>query len=675
MRFFYSALLLIVLQCSVVRAETDISCEVPSTAGIEELIPLLDETVEPLPEGVIEPLFDNLGDYEHPIATDGENAESAQQYFDQGLRLWYAFNMPESLHSFAQAAKLSPEASMPYWGIALAAGPDVNYPNIPCRSLKLGYTAADVAVHKAKVRATAAGVTNHEIDQLASALESGEFVEVQTALHHYRHDPVAMQAIAELGCALAIAQRYLCEPTPCAKCGLDAKYRVTDEESLAFTRAMGVCHQLFSDDSDIAVLYAFSLMQLHPWQWWSNEKTPTPQITIAIDLLENVLSNAPNHPGANHFYIHAVEEGPISWIEKSLASALRMPELIPGAGHFQHMPSHVYRNLGYYDLATLANKHAVAADREYIEDVAQFHPVARYPLHYLGHNLHFLVTTQIAQGKQSEAFASSRELMYLVREFARGFNAEHNPVHVNNEAGRFLTVPLTVSLQFEFDQWDEVVQSVREVQRDVSKVLSEVEAESPELPVVSTMLEYGNTLYAIQQRDWTKAIANAGEFKRLAKTTDASFQTNSAEDVFQIASYIILARAAQAIEEPLDRAYLTEMGEVLGLKVDRDTAPEMVGVEALTSAITLQDNLFYNDPPEWYFPVRQALGAMYYRQQEMTEAENTFREDLEINPGDPRSTYGLIMSLRQQGKPVDPALEAHFNRTWSNELPPSMDSM
>lgn len=674
MRFFGPALLLLVLQCSVLHAESDTRCEVPPTAGIAELIPLLDETVEPLPEGVIEPLFDNLGEYVHPIATDGTDAESAQRYFDQGLRLWYAFNMPESLHSFAQAAKYDPEASMPYWGIALAAGPDVNYPNIPCRSLKLGYTAANVAVHKAKVRATAAGVTSDEINLLAGALESGEFAQVQAALNHHRHDPAAMQTLAELGSALAIALRYSCEPTPCAKCGLDAKYRVTDEESLAFSRAMGVCHQLFSDDSDIAVLYAFSLMQLHPWQWWSNQKAPTPQITIAIDLLENVLSNAPNHPGANHFYIHAVEEGPISWIEKSLASALRMPELIPGAGHFQHMPSHVYRNLGNYDLATLANEQAVAADREYVEEVAQFHPVARYPLHYLGHNLHFLVTTQIAQGKQGEAFATSRELMSLVREFARGFNAEHNPEHVNNEAGRFLTVPITVSQQFDFDQWEEIAQSVREVQRDVSQVLSEVEAESPELPVVSTMLEYGNTLYAIHQHDWTRAIDDAREFKRLAQTTDASFQTNSAEDVFQIASYIILARAARALQEPTDRAYLAEMGEVLGVQVDRDATPEMVCIEALTSAIALQDNLFYNDPPEWYFPVRQSLGATYYLQNKFAEAENTFREDLEVNPGNPRSMFGLIMSLRQQGKPVDPAFEAHFHQNWPGEAP-SMESM
>lgn len=275
------------------------------------------------------PLFDNLGSLHHPITT---TSEQAQRYFDQGLRLVYAFNHEEAIRSFEAAIQQDSQAAMPYWGIALALGPNIN-----SAMEKKDDRRAIEMVRKAR--------------QLADHTTRGEKAYIE-----------------------ALAARYV------SRKGI--KRKGLDE---AYAKAMRSVAQQFPDDDDAATLFAEALMDLRPWDFWKPDGRPQPGTDEIVATLESVLARNPDHPGACHYYLHAVEAS--SQPERALPCAERLPGLMPGAGHLVHMPAHIYMRVGRYHEAVERNQQAAHADEQYLADQ---HPTGEYADGYYTHNLHFL---------------------------------------------------------------------------------------------------------------------------------------------------------------------------------------------------------------------------------------------------------------------------------------------
>ncbi|MDP3092611.1 MAG: hypothetical protein Q8N04_18195 [Nitrospira sp.] len=299
-------------------------------------------------------LFTDLGTLRHPITT---TSDQAQHYFDQGLRLVYAFNHEEAIRSFEEAARLDPTAAMAYWGIALALGPNINAP-----MAKADERRAWEALQKARTQA----------GRVSSAEQ--RYIE-------------------------ALGKRYS------AKGGS----RVALDK--AYASAMRTVRQQSPDDPDAGVLFAEALMDLRPWDFWMSDGRPHPGTDEMVSMLEAVLARYPDHPGACHYYIHVVEASPKP--ERALACAERLAGLMPGAGHLVHMPAHIYLRLGKYHEAAEGNAHAVHVDKDYLAGRALS---GDYADGYFTHNLHFLWASLMMEGRQAEALKTARELTGTITE-------------------------------------------------------------------------------------------------------------------------------------------------------------------------------------------------------------------------------------------------------------------
>jgi tetratricopeptide (TPR) repeat protein len=299
------------------------------------------------------PLYDNLGSLHHPMTTDHPKA---QQYFDQGLRLVYAFNHEEAINSFEQALTFDEKAAMAWWGIALALGPNINAAMGPVEERR-----AFRAIQRAK--------------SLVSNLSPSERAYIE-----------------------ALAMRYSGEPET-GRADRDA----------AYARAMEQLWKRFPDDADAGTLYAESLMVLQPWDFWTPDGAPKGRATEIEATLERVLKLSPDHPGACHYYIHTVEASPHP--ERALPCADRLPSLVPGAGHLVHMPGHIYLRLGRYREAAERNVHAAAVDHELLEHRKL---TGIYPSGYYPHNVHFLWSALTMEGRSKEAIQAARDLAVLV---------------------------------------------------------------------------------------------------------------------------------------------------------------------------------------------------------------------------------------------------------------------
>jgi tetratricopeptide (TPR) repeat protein len=295
------------------------------------------------------PLYNTLGTLHHPITT---TSERAQGYFDQGLRLLYGFQPTEAIRSFQEAARLDPHCAMAYWGIALALGPTINYPLDPQQE-KMAYDTVQRALALA---------------QYASARERA-YIE-------------------------ALAKRYSPSP-PANREALDR----------AYADAMRKLSQRYPQDLDAATLFADALMNLHPWDYWTLDGQPQPTTLEIVATLEKVLRQNPGHPGAIHYYIHALEASP--YPERALPFARRLPSLMPGISHLVHMPSHIYMRVGLYADAVDSNARAVQMDEACLHQVTRQSPCSAM---FYGHNLHALWATLSMEGRSTEALAVARRL-------------------------------------------------------------------------------------------------------------------------------------------------------------------------------------------------------------------------------------------------------------------------
>src|SRR5690606_5372717 len=299
------------------------------------------------------PLYENLGSHHYPVTAA---APEVQAYFDQGLRLYYAFNHAEAIRSFRQAQRVDPSCAMCWWGEAMAFGPNINLPMD---------AAAGAAAWTATVRAV-------------EALD--EETETERAL------------------VRALKTRYAAEP-PADRAALDS----------AYARAMADVSRRFPNDPEVAVLHGEAVMNLSPWSYWTPEGQARPGIAEALGGFERVLSSNENHPGACHFYIHAVEAVDP---DRAVPCAERLAALMPGAGHLVHMPGHIYIRVGRYADAIAANEHAVHADESWIQD--QRPGLGVYTAGYYPHNYDFLAFAASMAGRRSQALEAAERVRGLI---------------------------------------------------------------------------------------------------------------------------------------------------------------------------------------------------------------------------------------------------------------------
>ncbi len=507
------------------------------------------------------PLFDGMGEHQHPISTA---VPGAQLYFNQGLVIDFAFNHAESVRSFRAAQRLDPQCAMCFWGEALALGPNINV--------------------------TSDGKVVMSDDERRDA-----YAAIQKAL---KLKTRASQQERDYIDALAV--RYNGKPdTP--REPLDA----------AYAEAMRALHEKYPDDDDAAVLFAESLMNTMPWDYWLDPENPKPATTEVIDALETVLARAPTHPMAIHLYIHAVEAS--SQPERAEPHADTLQDLVPGAGHLVHMPSHIYWRVGRYRDASHANELAAAVDEAYIAacNAQGFYPAAYYP-----HNIHFLWAASSMEGRSAVALEAARKV---------AANVQLEMIEMFPGVEFFKTIPLLALVQF--GHWDEVLNEPR----------------PPAEHQYSTAIwHYAR---AIAYARTGKLDAARGEHAALLplRDTDAILYLDKihypASMLLGIADHLAQGEVAMAVG---------------------DHAAARSHFEA---AVAVQDELPYTEPPFWYYPTRHSLGKALLAAGDAVAAEAVYRRDLELYPHNGWAMFGLMQSLQQQGKDAS-AIEAHFNNVW-----------
>ena len=498
------------------------------------------------------PLYTNLGSHTKRIST---NVAATQQYFDQGLRLVYGFNHAEAIRSFTRAAELDPTCAMCYWGIALAYGPNVNAP-MDAASGGAAYAAAQKALGL-KSRATA----------------------------------------AERAYIEAVAQRYA-ETPPTDRAPLDT----------AYSRAMKRVASTYANDLDAATLYAESLMDLRPWNYWRPDGTPYPGTNEIVRQLRKVISRNPNHPGACHYYIHAVEAvNP----KAAVPCAERLARLMPGEGHMVHMPAHIYIRVGRWNDAVQANQHAIHTDEVFIEGQ---HPMGVYPLAYYPHNIHFLAFASTMAGRSAQAIEASNTLTGKVNvDVARqvGMLQEMLPYHA-----------LTLTT---FGKWDDVL--------------------AQPLPPEDIRFSYAMAHYArgvahAAKEQWPEAQAALDTVTAINAATPDGAEGKTA-----------LSIAVHALS-----------GEIATRRGDLEA-----GLTHFREAAKIEDGGLYFEPPKWYYPIRHSLGATLLKARHPAEAEKVYRTDLRRFPENGWSLFGLAQALRAQKKHSEAdAVEARFRKAWAS---------
>jgi tetratricopeptide (TPR) repeat protein len=509
-------------------------------------------------------LLSSAGRHHHRIAT---TSVEAQTFFDQGMTLLYGFNHPEAARSFRRAAELDPDSPMPHWGIALVLGPNYNAESI------------DPAQHKVA----------YEAVQRALSLSAGA--------------PERERAYVR-----ALATRYSSGPAS------DPKKLLND-----YKDAMGQVMRAYPDDLDAATLYAESLMNLHPWKLWSPEGAPAEGTEEIVRVLEEVLRRDPNHVGANHYYVHAMEASP--YPERALSSADRLMHLVPWAGHLVHMPAHIYVRTGDFERAARANELAVKADERYFRRTNE---KGAYRAAYYTHNLQFLAFARAAQGNYGEAKRAADKLLAVVRP----------DIAQDQMMEAFAQSHLLVQLRFH--RWQEVLKSPEP---------------DPTLLLSRAFWHYGRALALAAKGGRAEAAAERRAFEAVRKETPAKGMTgnNTADRVLGVAAAILEARLA----------------------ADPDAA-----IAQWRKAVASEDALAYGEPPDWYYPVRESLGGALLRNGQAEEAERVFREDLKRNRRNGRSLFGLRESLKAQQKTDDAEwVTREFERAWTQSAPPRIEDL
>ncbi|MGO9453951.1 MAG: tetratricopeptide repeat protein [Candidatus Binataceae bacterium] len=484
-------------------------------------------------------LLDGLGNWHHPITT---KSSRAQAFFDQGLRLAFAFNDVEAYRAFRQAAAEDPNCAMAYWGMALVCGPNINR-GMSSQFRRLASEAM------ARASELAPSVSQPERDYIS-----------------------------------ALKVRYLADS--------DLGQSICD---LRYSERMHDLAARYPEDLDAATLYAESLMDLSPGDYWYEDGRPRPHTGEILSVLEGVLKRSPNHPGANHYYIHAVEAS--RHPEAGLPCAERIGSLMPGAGHMVHMAAHIYMRIGRYHDASEVNFKAMAIDHRYLE---MTHAAGEYTSIYCPHNTRFLWASLSMEGR-------SREAIYAAREVTD--SGLSNPDQIAAER----QVPIVYVALVRFGRWQEVL----------------TEAPPPSDLYYSTAVwHYARGMAFAELGSVDKAKSEAHLLDKERRDTPASklVGVNGASSLLRLASDTLDATIAIKEGRSKDAIYL------------------------LSRAVDAQERLKYDEPPPWYYPVRETLGAAVLAQGQVRDAEAVYRASLETNPESGWSLHGLEKSLAAEAR-------------------------
>jgi tetratricopeptide (TPR) repeat protein len=492
----------------------------------------------------------------HKVTT---SKPEAQKYFDQGLALTYGFNFDEAYRAYERASLLDPNCAMAYWGMALVLGPNINWPMDPTTEPK-----AYGHIQKAL--------------QLASGATPAEREYIQ-----------------------ALATRY-------AATGSQDR----SPRDSAYTNAMRELAHKNPADADAQCLFAESMMDLHPWEYWTHDRKPNPGTEELVQTLETAIAKNPDHVGLIHFYIHAMEAGPNP--EKAIPYANKLPTLIPGAGHLVHMPTHLSRVAGRWDQAEDLNTQAASVDKAYLDSQK---PTGMYSIMYYCHNLHFVAYASSMEGASAKA-----------TDYANRLFANVPPELVQQVSIVEMYTPWQIYVLARFGRWDDILA---------------FKAPPPFYRYTNAMLHYARGLaYAAKKQP---AAANAERDSVLAAY-------NALPDNYQV---------GLNLAKPVLRVAIAHLNAEIAARSDR----ALFGINLLRQAVAAEDSLHYDEPPAWYAPMRQFLGAAYLNLQKPADAEKVYREDLERNPNNGWSLYGLAQALHTQGK-VDEAnkVDAQFKAAW-----------
>lgn len=489
------------------------------------------------------PLYDGLGNHHHPITTA---VPRAQDYFDQGLRLSYAFNHAEAIRSFQEAQRLDPSCAMCFWGEAFARGPNINAPMDPS-----------------------------EVEPAWAALERARALLGNTTPR-------------ERSYIEALARRY----AP----GDGGDRAALDQ---AWADAMVQVAARYPDDDDALTLMAEAVMDLTPWDYWVDERTPRPAVARAIEALERVMARNPDHAGACHFYIHAVEA---KQPHRAEACADRLASLMPAAGHIVHMPAHIFVRVGRYADAIERNVHAMHADHAIIGDMA---PDGIYRLGYVPHNPDFLRFAASMAGSRSHSMEGARDA-------AGSIAVELLAIPEMAFAQHFHATPYYVMVRF--GMWDEILRE----------------------PAPPSDLAYGR---GVRHYARGLALAARGDVPAARRELQGLRSTLSAPEL--ATSFITagnsLLRVLTIAETELAGEIAVRSGDLTG------------GIELLRRAAGLEDAMTYDEPPSWHMPIRHRLGAVLLASGDARGAEAAYRQDLAKYPGNVWSLAGLIQALEDGG--------------------------
>lgn len=506
----------------------------------------------------IAPLFENLGDLTFKITT---KKPEAQIFFDQGLRLTYAFNHAEAHRSFMEASRLDPTSAMAYWGQAYALGPNIN-DWLPDDERKKQYNEA-----LAKAVQLASSATPME-QALINALKS-------------RYSKDLTMEVAEL--------------------------------NMSYMKAMEKVIRAFPDDANINVLYAASIMNTVPWNYWDENGNPSPNIAQAKSALEKAIALDPDNPGAHHYYIHMVE---LPYPDLGIPSAEKLGTLMPAAGHIVHMPSHIYIRVGRYQDAVTANQAAILADEDYI---SQCFSQGLYPLGYYPHNIHFLWSAASLLGSSDVAIDAAKKTAEKVP------NGELITLPFLQD---FASTPLLAYARF--GKWNEILT---------------VPAPNSEIKHLTLIRHYARGLAFVRKNNLKEAREELAAIAELKKDPELKE---------------LIAAAHNPSESLAKIAY-----EVIAAEIAAAEGNLMKAIEHFENAVVLEDGLTYTEPAAWHIPTRQNLGAVLIKAGKLDEAARIYKEDLEVLRQNGWSLMGLYNVYKAQGKTREAAaVLKEFEKAW-----------
>ncbi|RYY30473.1 MAG: hypothetical protein EOO04_04680 [Chitinophagaceae bacterium] len=506
------------------------------------------------------PVFEGLGNHHYKVTT---RSEKAQQYFNQGLTLLYAFNHGEAGRSFKAAIALDSTCAMSWWGLAMVLGPNYN-----------------------------------------AALNPASLVEINEAVNNAM---LFAKNTAPNEKALIAALRLRFPRTATSD---------LSPYSRAYAASMQKAQAQFPDDIDIAALYADALMNEHPWDLWMKDGTSRPWTPAIVTQLENLLVTAPLHAGANHMYIHAMEAS--GKPEAALASADRLRDLLPAAGHLVHMPAHIYIRTGDYSKGILTTEAAAVADSNY---VVQCKVQGTYPLLYYPHNIHFLAACAYLAGNSKKALEAARSV---------SAHADSRYLDENVTLQHYYIIPFYVMVQT--GKWQEILNLPEPAKTQLYPRAIWHYARGMAYTALDKINEAQNELASL------KVI---GKNEQLNE--QLIWETNTAGQIVQIATSILTGELAA------------------------DAGNFDLAEKSLRHAIGIEDGLMYQEPPDWFFSARHTLGHILLLAKKFPEAQKVYEEDLTKYPENGWALMGLYQSLVGQGKTSDAgAAKTRFDKAWTD---------